>query len=120
MGTGGTGVNINLNNIKYPTDYNTSSASLTTTSNAVQTFNISGGSFTANLPNATAANVGTQFTITNTNTNSLIVSTLGGAQLIYSSTGAASATSRTLAQGHSHIFTAIQTTGASTYGWSMV
>ena len=36
------------------------------------------------------------------------------------STGSASATSRTLAQGHSHIFTAILTTGASTFGWSMV
>jgi hypothetical protein len=50
----------------------------------------------------------------------LTVTTTGGTQLIYSTTGAASATSRTLAQGNSHIFTAILTTGASTFGWSMV
>jgi hypothetical protein len=118
MGATGTGVNINLNNIKYPTSYNTASVDLTTTSNAVQTFN--GATLTAKLPDATATNVGTQFTITNTNASNLTVSTVGGTQLIYSSTGAPSSVSRVLAQGHSHIFTAILTTGASTFGWSMV
>ena len=120
MGASGTGVKINPNHIQYPATYNTSSATLGTTSNAVQTFNINVAPFTAFLPNASATNVGTQYTITNTNANSLVVSTTGGAQFIYSTTGAASATSRSLAVGHSHIFTAILTTGASTYGWSMV
>jgi hypothetical protein len=118
MGSGGTGVALNANNIKYPTAYNTASASLSTTSNAVQTFN--GTSLTATLFNASATNVGTQFTITNTNATNLTITTTGGTQLIYSSTGSASATSRTLNVGHSQIFTAIQTTGASTFGWSMV
>jgi hypothetical protein len=118
MGSGGTGVQLNANNIKYPTAYNTASASLSTTSNAVQTFN--GTSLTATLFNASATNVGTQFTITNTNATNLTITTTGGTQLIYSSTGSASATSRTLNVGHSQIFTAIQTTGASTFGWSMV
>ena len=66
------------------------------------------------------SNVGIQYTITNTNASNLTITTTGGTQLIYSSTGAASATSRSLATGHSHIFTAILTTGASTFGWSMV
>jgi len=120
MGSSGTGVAINNQHIKYPASYNTSSATLGTTSNAVQTFNINVAPFTAFLPNASATNVGTQYTITNTNVNSLVVSTTGGTQLIYSSTGAASAVTRSLAQGHSQIFTAILTTGASTFGWSMV
>jgi hypothetical protein len=117
MGSGGTGVQLNANNIKYPTSYNTTNQNITTSSNAVQTFN--GTNLTATLFTVTASNVGTQFTITNTNTTALTV--IGnGVQSIYSSTGVASATSRTLAQGHSQIFTAIQTTGASTFGWSMV
>jgi hypothetical protein len=123
MGTTGAGVNINLNNIKYPTSYNTSQTTLSTTSNAVQTFNITSGTSGCILPNASATNIGTQFIITNTNLtvgNSLGVTTFGGVQLIYSSTGAPSSVSRQLSPGHSHIFTAIQTTGASTYGWSMV
>ena len=118
MGSGGTGVQINANNIKYPTSYNTTSQNITTSSNAVQTFN--GSLLTATLFNASATNVGTQFTITNTNASNLTVTTTGGTQLFYSSTGAVSAASRTLGQGNSHIFTAIQTTGASTFGWSMV
>ena len=118
MGSGGTGVQINANNIKYPTSYNTTSQNITTSSNAVQTFN--GSSLTATLPNASATNVGIQFTITNTNASNLTVTTVGGTQSIYSSTGAASATSRTLNVGHSQIFTAIQTTSASTFGWSMI
>ena len=116
----GTGVKLNANNIQYPATYNTTSAALDTTSNAVHTFNINVAPFTAFLPNASATNVGTQYTITNTNATTLVVSTTGGTQLIYSSTGAASATSKTLATGHSQIFTAILTTSASTYGWSMV
>ena len=117
MGASGTGVALNLNNIQYPATYNTSSASLTTSSNAVQTFN--GTSLTATLPNASATNVGTQFTITNTNASNLTVTTTDGTQLFWS-TGSASATTRVLAQGNSQIFTAILTTGANAFGWSMV
>ena len=117
MGSSGTGVKLNANNIQYPATFNNASASISTTSNAVQTFNGSG--LTATLFTVSATNVGTQFTITNTNATNLTVTASGG-QLIWSSTGLASATSRTLAQGHSHIFTAILTTGASTFGWSMV
>ena len=120
MGTTGAGVNINLNNIKYPTSYNTAQITLSTNSSSVQTFNIPVAPFGCILPNASATNVGTQFIITNTNANNLGVTTTGGTQLIYSSTGAPSSVSRVLAQGNSQIFTAIQTTGASTYGWSMV
>jgi hypothetical protein len=118
MGASGTGVQLNANNIKYPATFNNASASLTTSSNAVQTFN--GSSLIATLPNASATNVGIQYTITNINASALTVTTVGGTQLIYSSTGVASATSRSLAQGHSHIFTAIQTTSGSAFGWSMV
>lgn len=117
MGALGTGVQLNANNIEYPATFNNASVSISTTSNAVQTFN--GSNLTATLFNASATNVGTQFTITNTNATNLTVTTTGGTQLIYSTISAASA-SRTLAQGHSHIFTAILTTGASNYGWSMV
>jgi hypothetical protein len=120
MGTSGTGVNINLNNIKYTTSYNTAQITLSTNSSSVQTFNIPVAPFGCILPNASATNVGTQFIITNTNANNLGVTTTGGTQLIYSSTGAPSSVSRVLAQGNSQIFTAIQTIGASTFGWSMV
>jgi hypothetical protein len=121
MGTSGTGVHINLNNIKYPTSYHTAQVTLTNTSNAVHTFNISVAPFGAILPNATATNVGTQFTITNVNANNLGVTTTGGTQLIYSSTGAPSAVSRQLSPGNSQIFTAIQTNNSPiTFGWSMV
>ena len=116
MTSGGT--NLNSRGIKYPCSYNTTSATLDgTNDNAVQTFNGSG--LTATLVLVTASNVGIQFVITNTSGGNMSVTT-SGAQLIYSSSGAASAATRTLATGHSHIFTAIQTTGASTYGWSMV
>jgi hypothetical protein len=118
MGSSGTGVKLNANNIQYPATFNNASASISTTSNAVQTFNGSG--LTATLFTVSATNVGTQFTITNTNATNLTVTTTGGAQSIYSTIAPASATSRTLAQGNSHIFTAILTTGASTFGWSMV
>jgi hypothetical protein len=118
MGTSGTGVNLNLNNIQYPTTYNIANATLTDASNAVQTFN--GSSLTATLPLVSNTNVGIQFIITNTNSSSsLTVETSGLSQTIYSSTGA-SASSKTLNAGHSQIFTAIQTISASTYGWSMV
>jgi hypothetical protein len=92
---------------------------LTETSAANQTF--FGLNLTARLPDATATNVGTQFIITNVNTtnNNLTVTTVTGDQDIYSSTGAARETSKTLNQAHSQIFTAIQV-GASTFGWSMV
>jgi hypothetical protein len=117
MGVTGTGVHLNLNSIKYPTTYHDASANLTTSSNAVQTFN--GTSLTATLPSVSSTNVGIQFLITNTHSGNLIVITSSG-QLIYSSTGAASSISKTLNVGHSQIFTAIQTTSAANYGWSMV
>jgi hypothetical protein len=98
--------------------YNTTSVSLNSTSSYSQTFNISSGSFTAILPLVDASNVGVQFLITNTNATALVVSSVS--QLIYSTIGAASSTTRSLPEGHSHIFTAIKTTGATTYGWSMV
>jgi hypothetical protein len=113
----GNGVNIRENHIQYPALFNNTSASLTNISNAVQTFN--GASLTATLFTVSSTNVGTQFTITNINASALTV--IGnGTQLIYSSTGAASATSRTLATGHSQIFTAIRTNASTTFGWSMV
>jgi hypothetical protein len=118
MGSSGTGVRINFQNIRYPATYNTASSTLGASSNAVQTYN--GASLTATLPNAVSTNVGVQYTITNTNASNLTITTTGGTQLIWSSTAPASATSRTLAQGNSRIFTAILTTGASTFGWSMV
>ena len=103
--------------IQYPSDYKTLSATLDTTSLYAQTFN--GTSITATLPLVVVNNVGFQYLITNTNSTSLTVSSTGG-QLIYSSTGVASNATRTLATGHSQIFTAIRTTGTNTYGWSMV
>jgi hypothetical protein len=116
MGSSGTGVKLNANNIQYPATYNDISANISTTSNAVQTFN--GSNLTATLFVVSATNVGTQFTITNTNASNLTV--IGnGTQLIYSTIVPASATSRTLATGHSQIFTAIRTT-ATLFGWSMV
>ena len=117
MGASGTGVQLNANNIKYPATFNNGNASLSVTSNAVQTF--SGSGLTATLFTVTASNVGTQFIITNTNASSSLTVIGNGTQLIYSSTGSASATSRSLATGHSHIFTAIQTT-LTLFGWSMV
>ena len=99
--------------------YNTTSVSLNSTSSYSQTFNIRSGPFTATLPLVDASNVGVQFLITNTNAITLAVS-VSGTQLIYSSIGGPHVASRSLAEGHSHIFTAIKTTGATTYGWSMV
>jgi hypothetical protein len=115
-GSGNT-LSLSNNNIKYPTSYQTASASISNTSNSVQTFN--GSTLTATLPVVSSTNVGTQFLITNTNAGNLTVAS-SSSQLIYYSVGTAAATTRILNTGHSHIFTAIQTTGATTYGWSMV
>ena len=120
--------NINLNTpdgnvilltstIKYATTFNSTDRVLLKTSNCSQTFDGSG--LTATLPSVDANNVGIQFLITNTNATNLAVRA-SDTQLIYSSTGASSLTSRSLPVGHSQIFTAIKTTSASTYGWSMV
>ena len=111
------GFKLTDSSIHYPSVYNTTGALLPTNSSYAQTYN--GSTLTATLPVVSSTNVGVQFLITNTNASALTV--IGdGVQLIYSSTGAASATSRSLAVGHSQIFTAIRTTGATTYGWSMV
>lgn len=76
------------------------------------------GSLTSTLPVVSASNVGQQFCICNTSSGNLVVSG-SSSQLIYSSTGAASATTRTLATGHCQFFQAIQD-GATTYGWAMI
>jgi len=106
-----------IGNMKYPATFSSTSQTLTSSSNTIQTFNNT--SLTATLPVVSSTNVGIQFIITNTSAGSLSV-TSSSSQLIYSSTGSASATSRILGTGHSQIFTAIQTTNATTYGWSMV
>ena len=102
---------------KYASTYNDGSQTLLSTSSYSQTFN--GASLVATLPVVNDNNVGIQFLITNTNSTTLVV-VASGVQTIYSSTGAASNPTRNLAVGHSHIFTAIFTTGSGTYGWSMV
>ena len=101
---------------KYASNYFTTSQTLNGSSSYSNTFN--GSSLTATLHSVTLSNVGIQFLITNTNASAMTVVSTGG-QIIYSST-TGGATSRTLAVGHSQIFTAIKTTGNTTYGWSMV
>ena len=105
-------------NLKYSTTYHTSSpTTLNTISKYSNTFDVnSGGTCTLTLVDSN--NVGVQFLITNVNSSNLIVNT-SSSQNIYSSTSPPSATTRTLAQYNSQIFTAIQT-GLSNYGWSMV
>jgi len=116
-----TGTDFNLivknNSIQYPNTYNTSSVTFSDDYNYIQTFN--GAHLTATLPLVVATNVGIQFLITNTYAGNLSVSSTEG-QLIYSTKSPSSVNSRTLATGHSHIFTAIRTTSTDTYGWSMV
>ena len=113
------GVYLPLATIKYPITMNLTDVTLVSNSTYGQTFYISVAPFTATLPQVDGTNVGIQFLITNTNATTLVVGT-SGEQLIYSSRGAASATSRSLAVGHSHIFTAIYTISNSDFGWSMV
>jgi hypothetical protein len=103
--------------IQYPSDYLQSSTNLDTQSLYGQTFN--GTLKTVTLPLVDSNNVGFQYLITNTNISTLSVASSGG-QLIWSSVAPASNTSRSLNTGNSHIFTAIRTTGAATFGWSMV
>lgn len=107
---------IGINNVQYEHSYSTTGVTLTANSTAIQTFN--GTGLTATLLLVDATNVGRQFIITNVAIVGLTVSASGG-QLIYYNVGSASATTRTLAPGHSQILTAIRT-GVSTYGWSMV
>jgi hypothetical protein len=113
----------NVNNVlsfgkpQFACNYSTSGGTLTINSPYSQTINGTGQTIT--LPIVTSGNVGIQFLITNTNGNALLVAASGG-QTIYSSTGTASLTPRSLATGHSHIFTAIYTISVSTFGWSMV
>lgn len=103
--------------IRQSNNYFTTSQSLSaTTSKYTNTFN--GTSSTATLPLVDINSVGVAFLITNVNVSSLTVASTSS-QNIYSSSGVASATTRSLNQGHSYIFTAIQDS-ASTYGWSMV
>jgi len=113
----GTGVKLSLSTIQYPANYSISGGTLSNTSRYSNTINGTGQVLT--LPVVSGTNVGTQYLITNTNASALTVNGSGG-QFIYSSTGTGSSLSRSLIQGHSHIFTAIYTTGVSTFGWSMV
>lgn len=104
---------------KYASTYNNAASQiLLSTSSYSQTFNNTG--LTATLPEVDGTNVGIQFLITNTNASSALSVSSSSSQDIYSSTGVPSNTTRNLAVGHSHIFTAIYTTGSGTYGWSMV
>ena len=112
----GNGFQLLDSNIQYPSTFYNTSQTITTTFPYAQSYN--GTTLTATLPVVSTVNVGTQYLITNTNAGNMTV--IGnGVQLIYF-TGAAAATSRTLASGSSHIFTAIRTTTTSTFGWSMV
>jgi hypothetical protein len=113
----GTGVKLSLSTIIYPVSYFTTNQTFNNTSRYSNTFN--GASLTATLPVVSGTNVGSQYLITNTNATTLTVTASGG-QLIYSSFGTAVIGSKNLVQGHSHIFTAIYTTSAVTFGWSMV
>jgi hypothetical protein len=105
------------NSIQYPsTFYNANQNVSATTFPYALTFN--GTSLTATLPTVSSTSAGTQFLITNTNAGNMTVAS-SSSQLIYF-TGSAAATTRTLATGSSHIFTAIRTTSSTTFGWSMV
>ena len=115
--TAGTGVKLVSSSIQYPCNFWQISQSLDDRSTYVNTF--FGTSLVATLPLVDSANVGTQYLITNTNASALSVTGQSG-QLIYSSTAPASSTTRSLAEGNSQIFTAIYTTSAGTFGWSMV
>lgn len=112
------GLKIQRSTIQYPVNYSVAGVALDATSNYSQSINSSLPS-TTTLPVVSSANVGIQFLITNTSGGNITITASSG-QLIYSSVGAASALSKTLNSGHSHIFTAIKTTGNTTYGWSMV
>ena len=118
--TASNGLFFSKSSVRYATTFNnTTPITLNSSSNYAQTFGVVLGGITCNLPPISSANVGVQYLITNTNVTALTVNGSGG-QFIYSSTGAASSLSRSLATGHSHIFTAIYSTSGSTYGWSMV
>ena len=115
--TAGNGLQFATSTIKYASKYSTSDVTLSIADSYAQTYN--GSSLTATLPTVTSGNVGIQFLITNTNATALTVNS-SSSQTIYSTIAGLSATSRTLNTEHSQIFTAIKTTSASTYGWSMV
>jgi hypothetical protein len=113
----------NVNNVlsfgkpQFACNYSTSGGTLSINSPYSQTINGIGQTLT--LPVVTSGIVGIQYLITNTNASALTVNGSGG-QFIYSSFGTAVVLTKSLTQGHSHIFTAIYTTGVGTFGWSMV
>ena len=103
--------------IRLSTEYKTSGGAIS--NNGQETaITYNGSTLTGTLPTVDINNVGVQFLITNVNATNLTINTSSG-ELIYSSTGAASAASRSLNTGHSHIFTAIPL-ASNTFGWSMV
>ena len=115
--TAGNGLQFATSTIKYASKYSTSDVTLSIADSYAQTYD--GSTLTATLPVVDVNNVGIQFLITNTNATALTVNS-SSSQTIYSTIAGLSATSRTLNTEHSQIFTAIKTTSASTYGWSMV
>lgn len=101
----------------HSTYYYTESQNITNNFPYAQTYN--GSYLVATLPSITAENLGIQFLITNMNSTTLTVNTSPSGTYIYS-TGYTPFTTITLNFGDSRLFTAIRTTGLSTYGWCMI
>lgn len=110
------GTVINKGGVQQKTAYKTTAYNPVFGTDYQLTYN--GSNLTITLPAVSAGSTGWSFNITNVNATALTVNS-SSSQLIYSSTGVASATSRSLATGHSFLFTSIQS-GSSTYAWSMV
>jgi hypothetical protein len=115
--TATTGVKLSSSTIIYTSSFFNTSQTLNNTSSYSNSFN--GVSLTATLPIVNSDNVGSQYLITNAHPSPLTINSSGG-QFIYSSFGTAITTTKSLNQGHSHIFTAINPTSAVAFGWSMV
>lgn len=101
---------------KYSVQYIAGAFSITDTTPYSTTSDGSG-----TLPVVNATNVGIQYLFTSVS-GGLVISS-SSSQLIYSTIAPASATSRTLAAGNSHIFTAIRVgtgTSSTNFAWSMV
>ena len=109
------GIQLAKSTIKYPLNVRGANYNFTDFTDAIQTFTTAS---TVTLFIVDDERSGRQFLITNTSAGNLTVNSSSG-QLIYSSTGTTGVTTKTLATGHSQIFTSIRT-GGSVYGWSMV
>jgi hypothetical protein len=117
------GIILAKSTIQYPNNVRGASYNFTDFTDAIQTFTPAVSStLTLNLFEIIEDRCGRQFIITNTGAGTLTVNsdTSPSLQLIYT-TGSAPATTRILASGASHIFTAIKTsTTPDVYGWSMI